>query len=110
MLANISGIELSIAVVLSILGIVWIVLAVLQFRGKGPVFSMTYMMVERDDREKMATKEVYRNSAWLKLGLALVFLSFAGYFYTNLSGFALFGTIFLACICTVLMMNMITRK
>lgn len=30
MLANISGIELSIAVVLSILGIVWIVLAVLQ--------------------------------------------------------------------------------
>lgn len=71
---------------------------------------MTYMMVERDDREKMATKEVYRNSAWLKLGLAWGVSLLCRVFLHESFRFALFGTIFLACICTVLMMNMITRK
>ena len=80
-------------IALILIGIVGIVLAIMQYRQKGPVLSAAYFAASKEEQQKMHTKKAYRYSAHVLIYTAMPCLFFGISFISNINVFAYIATI-----------------
>ena len=80
-------------IILTIVGIIGVILAIMQYRQKGPVLSAAYFAASKEEQKKMHTKKAYRYSAHVLIYTAMPCLFFGISFISNINVFAYIATI-----------------